>query len=181
MKSNLINSLVAAAFLLGCGTPQKHHKKKHPEKVAVHSWKVKNSNAELNNNQDDDWLFWYIIYTNNLNTTNPGCPCYSYSSPTPVTNFSSLQFSKVEQLPQEVQNQPEEQVQEVEPTDVPEEVETTVDENFDTNDSNEPDAAQEGGESGSESDGGSSGDGGGDGGSGGDGGGGDGGGGGGGD
>jgi uncharacterized membrane protein YgcG len=140
-KSLSILSKVAltAALVIGCA-PEKH--KHHKKTVSVHSYQTHSSSSDGGN----ELLYWYIIYSS-MNGNSGVCPCYSYSSPSPVTNFNSVDFAKTETVPSALSSGTgavEEPVQEVTPEELPDQMETDINENFDTNDSQESGAAEEG-------------------------------------
>ena len=45
---------------------------------------------------DNDMIYWYIIYGGDGQV-------YSYNSPTPVTNFSNVNWSQSKELPNELE------------------------------------------------------------------------------
>ncbi len=115
--------LLLARITISCSNNNSRQKKnKH---VNVHSWKVTGNTT--NSSTDDDWIYWYIIYSN-YNTC-PTC-CYTYNSNSPVTNYENVQWSQSNQLPTEIQS-PEAQELEVQSVE-PEQFSEQMENNFDT-------------------------------------------------
>jgi len=138
----------------------------HKHKQKVHVYTVPNEKGELTELIDDDFIYWYVINSDNGNSS------YTYSSPTPVTNFSNAAWTSAasKPVPANAEEQPEQEISE---TELPAEVESDMEANSTENGNETADA--EGGSESSEGSGDSGGDSGGGDGGGGDGGGGDGG------
>lgn len=95
---------------------------------------------------DDSWIYWYIITSNNTTSSTAStnnststqrsemssnsvsnCPCYSYSSRTPVTDFKNASFSSTNtSRPAGNGKVTEENEEELEPEQLPEAVEEAV-------------------------------------------------------
>jgi hypothetical protein len=70
------------------------HKKEVCPEDSTHS-------GTVTQNANDDFVFWYIITCNSNNSTY----YYSYSSPTQVTNFSSVDWTLTQAFPVESANE----------------------------------------------------------------------------
>ena len=150
MKHLLV--LLSLFLFVGC---KPHHKQK------VHVYTVPNASTEL---IDDDFIYWYVINSDNGNSS------YTYSSTTPVTNFSNVAWTSASSNPVPT-NAEEQSEQEISETELPAEVENDMEANS-TENGTETSDNESGSESSSEGSGDSGGDGGGGDGGGGDGGGG---------
>lgn len=87
----LLFALTMLLALTGCNPPERHHTQHVADTSStVHTRQVSNSNNDL--------LYWYIIYSS-IGSSTSSCPCYTASSPTPVSNLSSLNFTRSADLP----------------------------------------------------------------------------------
>ena len=73
--------LIGLILLSGCERKEDYMKKHHV---------VNNPPIIQYNNSDDDG-FVYVLYT----ALDNNCPCYTYSSPTPVKSFETVNFNRV--------------------------------------------------------------------------------------
>jgi uncharacterized membrane protein YgcG len=91
MKSifQLLTIALFAITLNSC-TNTGQHKKGDPS-ITVQSYKVPNDSTET----ADDFIYWYMITQSNGSY-------YYYSSPTPVSDFSSVSWSTSETMPTEL-------------------------------------------------------------------------------
>ncbi len=76
-------NIIIIAILFGCNNDKLSH-------VKVHKYKQKSE--VVNDDPSDDWIFWYIIMSDNGS-------CYYYSSPSPVTNYSSITWTPSSNIP----------------------------------------------------------------------------------
>lgn len=142
MRFNILKviSVVAILGLAACSPPNVHHAVKHQTTVREYHEHRKNDDGSIS------LIFWYILFS--------GPDTYYSSSSTPVTNYSSLSFSRVpgNSLPQEVEERLEtaEQVGEDKQLSAQEEP-ATVQENEDTTQSQIEAMENEGGPSAPES------------------------------
>jgi uncharacterized membrane protein YgcG len=118
LRSLLAAALLSIVALTGCNPPEHH--KAHSDTSTVHVRQVRNSS-------DDSLLYWYIIYSSMNNT----CPCYTASSPTPVSSMSSLNFTRSTEIPATAGNSAStkvetEQTEEASNEALPEEVQAEV-------------------------------------------------------
>lgn len=90
----VIAILALAATLTGCAPPDRSAPQAHAPRVADTNTAV--TERQVRNSNDSSMLFWYIIYSNTMTSS---CPCYVASSPTAVSNVSSLDFSRVAAVP----------------------------------------------------------------------------------
>lgn len=90
----LIYLLIATLMVFGSCQPQKKHKKH--KKLKVKELKVHSKTVD--NDPLNDWLFYYVILNNDSKTGG----CYTYSSPTQVTDFKSVNWTESKELPQEL-------------------------------------------------------------------------------
>ena len=72
--------LIGLILLSGCERKEDYMKKHHV---------VKNPPIIQYNNSDDGFV--YVLYT----ALDNNCPCYTYSSPTPVKSFETVNFNRV--------------------------------------------------------------------------------------
>lgn len=137
MKKILLILAVSTAILFGGCAPKKN---KH---VVVHNYKVQEKN-------DNDVLVDVLYYV--INNSNG---CYYTSSPTPITNFSSVSWtsSKTIQAQLEEENAQELGEQEIETEQLSQEIQTEVEQNAESFEDSQADA--ESAESDSNSDSGS--------------------------
>lgn len=105
--------LLLVTFCFSCGNGNGSHqgkRKKVAKSLKVKCYKQRNPNTASDNNPMNDYIFWYLIMNNNGS-------CSYYSSPTPITNYSTVNWSKSDIVPQElndkenVQEQPEQEVE----------------------------------------------------------------------
>lgn len=90
-----ILTVVTMLSLLGCTAHSNH--KHWVTDTAVHEYSRQGP--------DNTWIYWYVIWANS-NTI--GSNTYYYTSSTPVTNFSSVPFTKSvngQTLPEDVQDE----------------------------------------------------------------------------
>ena len=103
MKKIAILILLSFA-LFSC---ENHSGHRTPKSIKVKCYKQHNTTAD--EDETNDWIFWYII-------ENMDGGCSYYSSSTPVTNFSSVSWTKSQSLPEELndkenlEQQPEEEI-----------------------------------------------------------------------
>jgi len=94
MKTNRILASLAGTFLSliilfsGC-TDRKKEKLSH---IKVHKYKQKSE--VVNSDPSDDWIYWYLIMSDSY-----GNSCYYYSSSTPITNYSTISWTKSADVP----------------------------------------------------------------------------------
>jgi uncharacterized membrane protein YgcG len=135
-------------LFIGC-MPKKYKQK-------VHVYKVQNSGGSSTESKGDDFIYFYMIMSDN------GSCSYTYSSTTPVTNFSGVSWTaaSVRPVPPNAQ---EEATEEISETELPAEVESEMEANTTENSSetSEDASTDAGGESSSGSSDASGGDGGG--------------------
>ena len=88
MKKLIAICLTTTAFLIGCekAPDVSNHQRQHIDTSVVPIYQYKG----------DDDLYTYIMYTNMVSNS---CPCYTYSSATPVTNFSDVRFNPAPTAP----------------------------------------------------------------------------------
>ena len=87
----LIFALIMLLALTGCNPPERHHTQHVADTSStVHVRQVSNSNNDL--------LYWYIIYSS-IGSSSNSCPCYVASSPSPVSDMSSLNFARSTAVP----------------------------------------------------------------------------------
>lgn len=101
---------MVSIFLFSCNNDKKVKVKKY-----------RTHNSVVNNDPNDDWIYWYIIYMNN-GTFN------SYSSTSPVSNYSSIQWTNSKTPPQEINEAEQLESQEINPEDLPEDIQAEVSE-----------------------------------------------------
>jgi hypothetical protein len=89
----LIIIAIGASIILGSCNSGPHYKTIKTKKDKVHCYKGRgNSGGGSTSSTSDDLLFWYVLFGNNNSY-------YYYSSPTPVTNFSGVTFSRSTSFP----------------------------------------------------------------------------------
>jgi uncharacterized membrane protein YgcG len=66
-------------------------------KSSVKIKKYKQHSVVANNDPNDDWIFWYIIYNNDGS-------CYYYNSPSPVANYNSVSWTKASDIPSSIRS-----------------------------------------------------------------------------
>jgi hypothetical protein len=92
----VISVALVIALVAACEPAPRQHHQVQKQNVKVHQYR---SHVDGSN----DWLYWYVIYLNSSNSTQS---TYYYSSPTPVSNFSSVNFTRGgSSLPKEVEQQ----------------------------------------------------------------------------
>jgi len=102
-KVILLLAIIGISY--GCSHREK---KKTAKSVKVKCYKQHSSIVD--NDPTNDWIFWYLIMNNNGG-------CNYYSSTSPVSNYSSVSWSKADRVPEEladkeqVQEQPEQEVE----------------------------------------------------------------------
>lgn len=118
-----------------------------------HSQHCKIQQYQTGSDATNDLLFWYLIMNNQTHTY------YYYSSPTPITNFSSISWSQSNTMPTELDNmQPTAEIEEP-LTELPNEIEVEMETNTEQGqtESTENSSNESGSESSSESSSGDSG------------------------
>lgn len=129
MKKTYINLLLIAIIALcSCQEPQNQrdvNSKKQAKNVTIKHYKQRNPVND--NDPTNDWLFWYLIMHNNGS-------CNYYYSNSPVTDYSSVSWSKSDKLPEDLAkdiNNPEvvqeQETQQVAVNDLSNEMQTEID------------------------------------------------------
>lgn len=113
---NLVVFLLLLGFLTGCSEPN-HRKKSHKKTIKVEFVKFVDEDT-------DAITYWYLI-----NNTNGQAGYYTYQSPTPVTNFSTVAWSRSVTVPAAVKTELEENPEslEVEVEDLSVDMQTEID------------------------------------------------------
>lgn len=81
MKKTILFILVALYALSITSCNHKQHK--HQDKQEVKTYREKH----ITNDGTDDYLYWYVMFNDNTNKY------YYYSSPTPLDNYSNINWS----------------------------------------------------------------------------------------
>jgi hypothetical protein len=114
----LLSVLVLGLALAACSPA--------PQKPEYHG-QVKSYKTQ--HRRDDgsiEWIYWYLLYTNMGSSSST----YYYSSPTPISNYSDINFTKAATLPPEAKEAVEHgeliEAQEIAQEQLPAEVEQAV-------------------------------------------------------
>jgi hypothetical protein len=102
----------------------------------VHIYKVKKSSEVTSNDNQNAWMFWYVIMLSN----NSGY--YTYSSNTQVSVTVNIQWVKLAALPFNEENIEEEQVTEVNPEQLENEIQEDVINNISEEEVSQTEAGQ---------------------------------------
>lgn len=147
--------LLFTVCLVACGPMPERHKRHHTHKKAV----VHRYDLDVNLDGIAD-LFEYLI--------KDGDGCYITKSPTQISNFTNVQWTRMATMPPELAKEQVDGKEEVEEQELEENLEVDMTENPDSFEDASGDGGDSGGSDGGDSGGDSGGDGGGDGGGGGD-------------
>lgn len=119
--------LIVSIVCFSCGNGNHHdkHKKRIAKSVKIKRYRQRSS--VVDNNPMNDWIFWYLIMHNNGS-------CSYYSSTTPISNYGSVNWSKSEKVPEELEkemdnkeNVQEQQAEQVEVDDLSNEMQAEID------------------------------------------------------
>jgi uncharacterized membrane protein YgcG len=110
MLKKVIGSLALPLALAACSPQDAHHPLAHVQhhNMVAHEYREHGSDS-------NDWIYWYVLYssstgptsTTSSSATTSSTPQYYYRSTSPVTNFSTTQFTRVNggALPKDVKEE----------------------------------------------------------------------------
>lgn len=105
----IVTILLIAVCFTACG-PVNRHKKDHKKTTKVKSYKQKSS--IIDSDPNNDYIFWYILdLASNASTNNT---YVYYSSPTPVTSFNSVTWSRSATAPKGLDQKELEEMEQLE-------------------------------------------------------------------
>ena len=103
MKRLALLFLASTLALTACEKPHepKVSHKKHLDSTPIYSFTTSGTanGDDGDSNSGNDMLYYYLMFSNPADRS---CPCYTYTSPTPVSNFSSATFTRYQSMPNNI-------------------------------------------------------------------------------
>jgi uncharacterized membrane protein YgcG len=125
MLKKIVSAVAIALACTACQQQDAHQGPSHVAQAAHHNMVMHTYREHANDS--NDWIYLYVLYSDSSSSTSStvaSTPQYYYRSSTPVTNFTSTQFTRVSggALPKDVKEEEEksEEVSEQEVTEAQE-------------------------------------------------------------